>query len=471
VTIAAHGPVDQRPVPSAGRRIAAATALVSLTAAVVIVVVFFLRDPVRLVAALLVVPVAVMAGWTLLVHRGVRRLLASLATVAALVALVALLAAESLLRLAAVVALVVLATALGRVAFGQDFADAPAGVRPVGPARHGVLLMNPRSGGGKVERFRLEDEARHRGVMPVVLHPGDDLRELAEEAVAQGADVVGMAGGDGSQALVADVARRHDVAFVVVPAGTRNHFALDLGLDRNDVASAIDAFGTAIERRVDLAMLGDRVFVNNASLGVYATVVQSEGYREAKLATTARLMPELLGPGAAPPDLRFPGPDGTQVAPANLVLVSNGVYRLDSLNGFGTRPRLDTGVLGVVTVTIDRARDMAELMAAEATRRLHNFRGYRHWTTSELDIDSEQPLVDVGMDGEALRLPPPLHFRSLPGALRVRIPPHSPGAAPAAVAPAGPGETISGLLRVLTGRPARRPNFTRYGRGAHRTKP
>src|SRR5206468_2305338 len=104
-------------------------------------------------------------------------------------------------------------------------------------------------------------------VRTVLFGPGDDLRALTEHAVAQGADVLGVAGGDGSQALVADVARSHDLAFVCIPAGTRNHFALDLGLDRRDVAGALDAFEDAVERRIDLASVGGRVFVNNASLG------------------------------------------------------------------------------------------------------------------------------------------------------------------------------------------------------------
>jgi diacylglycerol kinase family enzyme len=315
--------------------------------------------------------------------------------------------------------------------------------------------MNPRSGGGKAERFHLEAEARRRGITPVVLHPGDDLRALAERAVEDGADVLGMAGGDGSQALVADVARTHDVALVVVPAGTRNHFALDLGLDRADVLGALDAFDSALERRIDLALIGDRVFVNNASLGVYATVVQSEGYRDAKLATAAQLAPDLLGPDGHRADLRFCGPDGESATPADVVLVSNGAYRLAGLNGVGTRARLDAGVLGVVTVTVERAIDLPELMAAQATGRLHGFHGYREWTTAEFVVDSDQSLVEVGVDGEALRLEPPLRFRVVAGGLRVRVPANAPGLAPAAVAPAGPGEAVAGVMRVLVGRPAR----------------
>ena len=116
------------------------------------------------------------------------------------------------------------------------------------PARHGVLIMNLKSGGGKAEKFHLEDECRARGIEPVVLQRGDDLLQLARDAIDRGADVVGMAGGDGSQALVASIAAERGVPMVVIPAGTRNHFALDIGLDRDDVVGALDAYGEARER-------------------------------------------------------------------------------------------------------------------------------------------------------------------------------------------------------------------------------
>ena len=118
--------------------------------------------------------------------------------------------------------------------------------------------MNLKSGGGKAERFELVDECRARGIEPVVLEPGDDLLELARDAIDGGADVIGMAGGDGSQALVASVAAERDVPMVVIPAGTRNHFALDLGLDRDDVVGALDAYGEARERTIDLADVNGR---------------------------------------------------------------------------------------------------------------------------------------------------------------------------------------------------------------------
>ena len=95
-----------------------------------------------------------------------------------------------------------------------------------------------------------------------------------------------MAGGDGSQALVASIAVEHGLPFVCVSAGTRNHFALDLGLNRDDPRESMYAFRDAVERKVDYATVNDRFFVNNVSLGVYAKIVQEESYRDAKVETT-----------------------------------------------------------------------------------------------------------------------------------------------------------------------------------------
>jgi diacylglycerol kinase family enzyme len=285
----------------------------------------------------------------------------------------------------------------------------------------------------------------------VLLQPGDDLRELARQAVADGADVIGMAGGDGSQALVADVARTHGVAFVCVPAGTRNHFAFDLGLDRDKVAAALDAFGEAVERQVDLATVANRVFVNNASLGLYAAIVQSDAYRGAKLGTAIDMLPDLIGPNAPDFDLRFEGPDGEREQSADVLLVSNNPYAVRKLAGAGSRPRLDTGVLGVVAVRANRPSEISTLLALEARGAVHLYQGLRQWTTPAFRIDSSKT-VPVGLDGEALLMKPPLEFRTLPGALRVRLPPTAPGASHTVVY--GLRETLLALFRIAVNRPA-----------------
>ena len=202
-----------------------------------------------------------------------------------------------------------------------------------------------------------------------MLEPGDDLLQLAEDAIERGADVIGMAGGDGSQALVASVASAHDVAHVCIPAGTRNHFALDLGLDRDDVVGALDAFGEAVERRIDLATVNGRVFVNNASMGVYAKIVQSPEYRDAKLKTAAAMLPDMLGTGgrAVRPALHRARRE-PRCRPPHMILVSNDPYELDHLDGRGSRPRLDAGTLGIAAARIANARRGGRVHRARGSR-------------------------------------------------------------------------------------------------------
>jgi diacylglycerol kinase family enzyme len=269
-------------------------------------------------------------------------------------------------------------------------------------SEHPVLFVNPRSGGGKAQRYDLVAQCRAREIEPVVMKKGDDLASLVAAAVSSGADVIGMAGGDGSQAIVAAIASRHNMPYVCIPAGTRNHFALDIGVDREDVIGALDAFHDGFERRIDLAQVNGRVFVNNASIGFYGKVVQSPEYRDAKLRTVIEMLPDLLGPRAAPFDLRFTEPGGAEYEAAQLVLVSNNRYQLDPLGAQGGRGAMDGGTLGVVVVPNGPP-----------------LRRWREWTTFRFEIDSGAA-IDVGLDGEAIRLIPPLRFESLPAALRIR---------------------------------------------------
>ena len=148
-----------------------------------------------------------------------------------------------------------------------------------------MLFVNPRSADGAAARARLADRARERGIEVVVLARGQRLAALAEEAVTKGADALGMAGGDGSLAIVAAQAAARQLPFVCVPAGTRNHFALDLGVDRHDPVGALEAFTSGVERRIDVAEVNGRLFLNNVSLGVYADAVRQPGYRDAKFRT------------------------------------------------------------------------------------------------------------------------------------------------------------------------------------------
>jgi diacylglycerol kinase family enzyme len=309
-------------------------------------------------------------------------------------------------------------------------AAGPVTERRASPDRP-ILLMNPKSGGGKVEKFELEQVAQDAGIETVLLKAGDDLEQLARDAIARGANVLGMAGGDGSQALVASIAAEHDVPFVCIPAGTRNHFALDLGLDREDPRKAIEGF-RGEERRIDYGLVNGRLFVNNVSLGLYARIVQEPGYREAKTKTAADLLPALLGEDSKPFDLRFDGPEGQRYEGAQLVLVSNNPYELTEGGDLVGRTRVDSGQLGVAAVAVYDAPSVRGLVEAVRALHLGQFDGLKQWSCPTLRIESDDDKVLAGIDGEALQLDPPLEFKIVPGGLRVLVPVGTQGPLPKA---------------------------------------
>jgi diacylglycerol kinase family enzyme len=272
----------------------------------------------------------------------------------------------------------------------------------VPPPRRPYLIMNPRSGGGKVVRFGLKDKAEALGATVAVLGgPGTaDVVALARRAVADGADLLGVAGGDGTQALVAGVAAEHNLPLLVISAGTRNHFALDLGLDREDPSRCLDALHAGVEVRVDLGFIGGRPFVNNASFGAHAAVVQSSAYRDGKTRTTLDLLPELL---ADPRGSRLVAKTGMlMVDGPQAVLVSNNVYGMGDIAGLGRRARLDRGRLGVLAVTVSSVVEAVRLLAGTRSRGLIRVAGL------EVVVDADTPQIPVGVDGEALLLDTPV---------------------------------------------------------------
>jgi diacylglycerol kinase family enzyme len=424
--------------PGTRQRLAAVAAIV-LVALVLAASVASIADDLRrsLVQGPLLL-VAMFAAWYALTRVHGRRVIGIVVCLAALAGIVGFAFVEEgnvfLLALLRIV-LVLFAVALARFALARDIRSLTTSETPGVPvpaAARGVLIVNAKSGGGKAERFHLVDECRKRGIEPVVLRPGDDMLRLAREAIDRGADVIGMAGGDGSQALVASVAAERGVPMVVVPAGTRNHLALDLGLDREDVVGALDAFGEARERRMDLADVNGRVFVNNVSLGLYAAIVRSPEYRDAKVDTTLATLPKVLGPHTQPFDLRFTGPDGERHEGAHLIQISNNPYGdTKTVDSISTRPRLDTKRLGVLALEIGDDRAAAAFLAAIAARRPERFAGFTSWTPETFEVTSGSP-IDVGLDGESLSMDSPLCFSIRKEALHVRLPEHAIGYSPAA---------------------------------------
>jgi diacylglycerol kinase family enzyme len=399
-------------------------ALVAASAAVLVApVVAGVRQSLALVLVGLAGLALTLAGvWWALTNKGlVRGLAIALAAAAPVTVLILYTRARLTWVVLLALGLLALGVAAGRAALRRDAIPERMQEYDVAPPRRPFLIMNPRSGGGKVTRFGLKDKAEALGATVALLEgPGTvDVGELARTAVANGADLLGVAGGDGTQALVAGIAAEHGIPLLVISAGTRNHFALDLGLDREDPSRCLDALQDGVELHVDLGFIGDRPFVNNASFGAYAAVVQSPAYRDDKTRTTLDQLPGLLV-GQQGPRLVARAENVTVEGP-QAVLVSNNQYGMGDIAGLGRRARLDRATLGVFAVTVNSAAQAAGLL------RGRNSRGLTSLVGPQVVVDADASQIPVGVDGEALVLDTPVRCTVQPAALRVRVPRHRPG--------------------------------------------
>jgi diacylglycerol kinase family enzyme len=384
----------------------------------------------------------VMGVWLVLAHTGLVRALGLLLAVAATVGVTVLEIARGLLWVVvAAAALLAIAALAGRAALRRGLTPYRTPEIAVPPPERPFLIMNPRSGGGKVARFKLREKAEALGAEVAVLDgPGFvDVTALAEQGVARGADLLGVAGGDGTQALVAAVAAAHGVPLLVISAGTRNHFALDLGLDREDPSRCLDALQDGVELRVDLGDVNGRPFVNNVSLGAYAAIVERPEYRDEKVRTTLNLLPDLLTTTTGPKLVAHAG--AVTVEAPQALLVSNNPYDTGDIAGLGRRPRVDAGVLGVIGVRAGNAVQAARMLRGRKAA------GLSLIITDEVVVESEAERIPVGVDGESVQLSTPVRCRVRPGALRVRVPRDRPG-----VPPAGPSVRLSSLAALAVPR-------------------
>ncbi len=260
-----------------------------------------------------------------------------------------------------------------------------------------LLLINARSGNASPGPAELAEAAREQGIDARVLAPAQDVERIARDADTT---VLGIAGGDGSLAAVAGVAIERNLPFVCIPFGTRNHFARDLGLDRGDPIAALDAFA-GDERRIDVGRVGDRVFLNNVSLGDYARLVHRRERHRRRRAALARLraLAIILRERGRPPLFRI---DGTPVR-ARIVLVANNAYALDLFN-IGERERLDDGLLHLYITHGLRRSNWEERCAPSFT------------------VEAARHRVRAAIDGEPALLETPLELSIEPAALRVLVP-------------------------------------------------
>ena len=417
----------ERPHSTPGQHWLARLSFLFVGLAVVFVVVFAeLKSITMLAVGLVGAAVSLATAYFFLSRRGVWRWLSLAVFVLTPIAVIVVFALRNLLWVAVVAAAIwLLASMTARLALVRDHPDWRMPEHPAEPpARHPYLIMNPKSGGGKVEKFDLKRKAEERGAEVFLIDGSEpvDVAKVAREAVAQGADLLGVAGGDGTQALVAGIAAEHGIPFVVISAGTRNHFALDLGLDREDPSNCLGALSDGVELRVDLGVINSQTFVNNASFGAYAEVVETPAYRGDKLNTTLNLLPDLLqGQRGVRLSARA---DDTEFRSPQALLVANNPYGTGDIAGLSRRARLDAGVLGVIGVKVRNVQQAVDLLRGRRAV------GVRVLSTKKIEITADAPQIPVGVDGEALSMSTPVVCTISPGALRVWVPRDRPGVVP-----------------------------------------
>lgn len=285
------------------------------------------------------------------------------------------------------------------------------------------LVVNPRSGDGSPDAAELLAEARRLGVEGAELGPEDEAASVAREAADRGATALGMAGGDGSLGAVAAVALERDLPFVCVPFGTRNHFARDLGLDRDDPLAALAAFHGS-ERPVDVGVVNGRLFVNNVSLGIYAAFVHDpERKTRNRLMAFLRMVPAALGRSRRPLAVSFEVDGQSEEHLALVVLVANNDYRMTSMADLGERTRLDEGRLHVYVIQAVDRRGLLGLLGRAVQGRLEAAEGWIEWAAPAFRIAHARQRVHAALDGDPVVLESPLEFEIRPRALRVLLPP------------------------------------------------
>ena len=269
-----------------------------------------------------------------------------------------------------------------------------------------VLIINPNSGSGKAAKIGLADKAQGLGIETVVRKKGEKLGDLANTAVDNGCDHLIIAGGDGSLARVAKVAIERDVPFSCVPSGTRNHFAMDLGLDRSDPLKALQTAFGGTEFKVDVGRIGKKLFLNNVSFGIYADAIAETGYREHK----AESLVDAASEHIKEPDARLSisDPDGTVHDDIGVLLASNNPYRFIGAPDFAGRARLDTGTLGMI---------LADREAVGQTQLNH--RDVKRWSAPQVTVGSTHKKVHVGIDGSLHKVKAPVDIHIDHAVLRV----------------------------------------------------
>jgi diacylglycerol kinase family enzyme len=297
-----------------------------------------------------------------------------------------------------------------------------------------VALLN--LGAGAVEhasnqslRARLAADFAGQNVeAEIVFVSRDRLRAAAKDAAVRAGrgevDAIVAGGGDGSIGLVAGALAGTTIPLGVLPLGTLNHFAKDLEIPL-DLDEAVETIAKGRRRRIDLAEVNGNVFINNASIGIYSYLVSDRERlrREHPMSKWLAMLPALLHTLEHFPHMMLSVEAGgvRRIFRTPCVFIGNNEYAME-LASLGRRKRLDGGELWLYVVKPQTPLGFLWTIVHLCLGRLEPSRDIERFNAKDVTIKSEETHLPVALDGDVSSLHPPLHVRSLPGALQVIVP-------------------------------------------------
>jgi len=290
------------------------------------------------------------------------------------------------------------------------------------------VFLNGTAGGGRsqaqIEELRRAFDEAGLDAEIRQLERGEELREVAREALKERPPVLVAAGGDGTISALADVLRGTDTALGVLPLGTLNHFARDAGIPLEPVEAA-RAIVQGRRVSVDLGEVNGRCFLNNASLGIYPKIVRERTQQQRRFGHTKRtamLWATLAVLHRSPlVELRLELEDRVLDCLSPFVFVGNNDYTLEGFE-IGTRARLDAGRLKVYTTRRCTARGLFGLALRALFGRLRQADDFMESAVKSLRVESRRRRLLVAIDGEVLVMEAPLEFHVRPRSLYVMVP-------------------------------------------------
>lgn len=288
-----------------------------------------------------------------------------------------------------------------------------------------VLIINPKSGDGRAIKANIPQKASKLGITTIITKKGDSIEGLARKAVSDGAKILGVSGGDGTLGAVAKVAIEENLPLVVLPGGTRCHFARDIGFDPKEIGDALASFH-GIERRVDVGSINGRIFLNNASFGLYADVVDKPDYRNHKVRTTREVLRSLLNGDTPYYALSFTDDKQKKHRHAAQILVGINAYETVNIFEFGRRRAMNQGILQITAVTKLTDELIGQMMGTIVLNQSFEDSNTGHveqWEAAKFSVNSKSKQLVVGVDGEREEYTAPVTIKILPKALRLMVPP------------------------------------------------